>query len=922
MMKPSCVLLFALSAFSFTAFAQFPSIDGIGNNAANPSWGATDGSFARITPPNYVDNSGWNITQTPFRPRWISNDLFGAAKFAYTSTVSAMHAAWGQFVAHDMIRTINQDPPEWMNMSVPTGDPRMDPFSQGNRQIYMRRTRYSSFGNSSSPRVLLNGQTAFVDASVVYGPSVARSLDIRTMQGGKLIADPVVGLPFNTKRLFHEGCGVVPGCDCSNRSIGCPLMRMSGDERANQNPGLIVLQGLFVLEHNRWCDVLAARNPSWGDEMLYQEARKRVHAIFQSITFYEYLPLIIGRGLPTYSGYKPNVDPRMDGFFSVAAYRYGHAAVNSLFWRLNQDGSVFNRGHLLLRANYFNAAYLSEPGSFDAIFRGLVAQPEKKVNPHLVTDVRDFLDGLREDLASFNIMRGRDFGLPFYSDARRFFNLSVPNSFANLTEDAQVAALLQLVYTPTSGTAPDLSKVDPWVGGLAEPHIVGGLVGPLFAASILEQMTRVRDGDRFYFENPDQFNETERMELRNTRLADVIVRNTGVRNITDVFRVGTFFPPVPEVNFADRGAFAAVFRLSANEGNEFSMRWTMADEGVSFELVARNEGYLGLGINSVPGRMVGAQAAIARLDGSNSPVRLHRLRSQEVPGIVLEAPSVQTALSNVALSRQGGVTTVRFTVRYRTDGDAENSFTIPRTGPVNLIWSMGNSDALAYHGDRRGFITIDFSSGAAEAAFGKAQRNRMAHGALMTISWGFLFPLGIICARFLKHKGPIWFKLHQAIQWLGVLVSTIGVIIIFVTLSPSHFNEPGKAHKIIGMIVMILGWLQPLNAALRPHPPEQGETKSLRRLFWEFCHKYSGRAASIASFAVIFMGIWLIHSIQIISDMARMAWFGVQLALMMLFGVIYIWRTWANEAPAQLALLKHRQKSVEMDYGATSPSAQ
>ena len=42
--------------------------------------------------------------------------------------------------------------------------------------------------------------------------------------------------------------------------------------------------------------------------------------------------------------------------------------------------------------------------------------------------------------------------------------------------------------------------LDVWVGALAEDHVNGGLCGELIFTILRDQFTRVRDGDRFWFE--------------------------------------------------------------------------------------------------------------------------------------------------------------------------------------------------------------------------------------------------------------------------------------------------------------------------------------------------------------------------------------------------------------------------------------
>ena len=60
--------------------------------------------------------------------------------------------------------------------------------------------------------------------------------------------------------------------------------------------------------------------------------------------------------------------------------------------------------------------------------------------------------------------------------------------------------------------------MDAYVGGLAETHDTNSTIGELFKASIAEQFSRIRNGDRYYFENRDNelFSDAEISTIKET----------------------------------------------------------------------------------------------------------------------------------------------------------------------------------------------------------------------------------------------------------------------------------------------------------------------------------------------------------------------------------------------------------------------
>ena len=144
------------------------------------------------------------------------------------------------------------------------------------------------------------------------------------------------------------------------------------------------------------------------------------------------------------------------------------------------------------------------------------------------------------DLAALNIQRGRDHGLADYNMARRTMGLPAVRSFADITSSIGVQERLEYLYG-------SVDNIDPWIGGLAEDHLPDASVGELIADVMVDQFTRLRDGDRFFYRFDDAFSADEIAELEATTLADVIRRNTGITDIPD----NVFFIDAPVIDEPD-----------------------------------------------------------------------------------------------------------------------------------------------------------------------------------------------------------------------------------------------------------------------------------------------------------------------------------------------------------------------------------
>jgi hypothetical protein len=286
-MKITTLITFLLS-FSITIFSQdIRTFDGSGNNLNNPTWGAVNTNLLRLTNVNYADGVFMPGGHDWPNPREISNLIFDQNGLINDKLeLSDFVWAFGQFIDHDITLVPDQET-EPMFIFVPEGDPWMDPFGWGNALIPMARSAYdpTTGTDPSNPRQHFNAITAFIDGSAVYGSSKDVADWLRTFQDGRLKTSEGNLLPYNTID-GEKDSPIDPNAPEMADPVGISNKHfVAGDIRANENSILITLHTLFVREHNRICSELKAENPSWNDEQLFQEARRKVGAIIQAITY-------------------------------------------------------------------------------------------------------------------------------------------------------------------------------------------------------------------------------------------------------------------------------------------------------------------------------------------------------------------------------------------------------------------------------------------------------------------------------------------------------------------------------------------------------------------------------------------------------------------------------------------------------------
>ncbi len=494
-----------------------------------PERGAANTPLLRLVEPAYADAVSAPSGSDRPNPRAVSNIVSVEPEaIPNEARASAFLWQWGQFLDHDLDLTETTED-EGFDIPIPMGDPLFDPGGTGSATMELFRSLYDpESGRPGVPRQQVNLVTSFIDASNVYGSELERTLAMRRHDGsGALILSDGGLLMYNSPGMPNGG-----GKDDS--------LFLAGDVRANEQVGLTAMHTLFAREHNRLARLIRLTNPTLTGDAIFERARALVAAEMQVITYQEFLPILLGPdALRPYEGLATNVDASISNFFSTSAYRLGHSMLNEQLLRLQRDGQPIPQGHLPLAQAFFAPERVAEEGGIEPLLRGLVAQRARKVDPYVTDAVRNFLFGPPGaggfDLVSLNIQRGRDHGLPDYNSVRRQLGLAPKTSFASISSDLRIHQRLEEAYG-------DVELIDPWVGGLAEDHLPGALVGELIHTVLVDQFERLRDGDRCWY--AVVFDPLTASQLEKIRLSDIIRMNTMIEQEIpdDVFHAPPFSP--------------------------------------------------------------------------------------------------------------------------------------------------------------------------------------------------------------------------------------------------------------------------------------------------------------------------------------------------------------------------------------------
>ncbi|CAH2273697.1 dual oxidase 2-like [Pelobates cultripes] len=516
--------------------------DGWYNNLAHHSTGATDSKLLRLYPASYSDGV-YQVAEPPELPnaRDVSNVLTkGQSGLPSVQNFTVLGVFFGYHVLSEIISTVNPAcPAEFLNIYIGAGDPVFNPTNNSNVVLPFQRSKwFPGTGRSpNNPREQVNSVTTWIDGSSIYGCSHSWSDALRSFSGGKLASGPDGQFPSNANPSLQMW--KIPDPATGQRGNGG--IYGFGNAMANESPFIQAESIIWFRYHNYIAQNFSDSNPDWSDEVVFQNARKWVIATYQNIAFYEWLPLFISSGVSVYQGYKQHQDPSVSPEFLALTSQVLYSMMPSGVYMRNSTCHFRNVTGLndqtwpalRLCNNYWNRENpnLQTATDIDELVLGMASQIAEKEDNIMVEDLRDYWYGKmqysRTDLSAASIQSGRDFGLPSYNNMMEFYSLPPLQQWKDI-QNPEIRDQLSSLYMS------NIQNLELISGVLSE---INGSLGDLVTNVTLNQFYRIRDGDRFWFENEKNglFTSEEIAIIRATTFRDVLlaVINTTSSDIQD-----------------------------------------------------------------------------------------------------------------------------------------------------------------------------------------------------------------------------------------------------------------------------------------------------------------------------------------------------------------------------------------------------
>jgi Animal haem peroxidase len=508
------------------------------NDLKDPEMGSTGSAFTRNINPDRIKPEKPPRLHDP-SARTVSLELMTRNEFIPATNLNILAAAWIQFENHNWFFHGRGKEEETMDVPIADDDDWPEHPMRVRRTVSVPASRggggTNGSGSNGSTRDIDFGNTEshWWDGSQLYGADQETQNHVRTFEDGKLKIEANGRLPEDPNQAGVDLTGF------------------------NENWwfGLSCLHTLFTKEHNAICDVLKKENPRWDDQRLFDTAWLINSALMAKIHTVEWTPGIvnntalwaamnanwsgvlgqnvkdlIGRLGPSeiFSGIMGSPQEHHDARFQlteefVSVYRMHPLIPDD--WKLyeHEDGRLVQENEFVELATSNTRSFMDGFDIPDLIYSMGVEHPGAITlhNYPRALQRHKRIDGELMDLATLDILRDRERGVPRYNDFREEMRMPRVRSFDELTNNKKWAEEIRRVYNN------DIDKVDLQIGMYAEPLPPGfGFSDTAFRVFILMASRRLKS-DRFFTTDftPEVYTQTGIDWVNKTKMKDVILRH-------------------------------------------------------------------------------------------------------------------------------------------------------------------------------------------------------------------------------------------------------------------------------------------------------------------------------------------------------------------------------------------------------------
>ncbi|GAB2282420.1 hypothetical protein Dimus_016964 [Dionaea muscipula] len=275
-----------------------------------------------------------------------------------------------------------------------------------------------------------------------------------------------------------------------------------------------------------------------------------------------------------------------------------------------------------------------------------------------------------------------------------------------------------------------------------------------------------------------------------------------------------------------------------------------------------SSGWVAWAINPTATGMKGSQAFIAFKDSATGSMTVKTYNISSYSSVV-ETAELSVKVYEKAAEYSGNLMSIYATLAVPAEAEA--------SGKLNYIWQVGPSVTNGRpvpHAFNPANLnaegTLDLSGGGSPItpSFGGGDaariRRKNIHGILNAVSWGILFPIGVMIARYLRtfpSADPAWFYLHASCQVSAYAIGVAGWS-TGLKLGSESKGIVFTGHRNIGIALFCLATLQIFALFIRPKKEHK------LRLYWNIYHHSLGYAIIILGVINIFKGFSILDPEQ------------------------------------------------------------